>query len=85
VVAVQVSDVAQVASDDLTEEMMHGRLLPGDGVADLVGLIGALRAAGCTAPIEVEVYSDALASLPPVEAARRARTAIDSVLRRVRS
>jgi sugar phosphate isomerase/epimerase len=80
VLAMQVSDVAPVANADLVTEMMQGRLLPGEGVADLAGLLGALRSAGCRAPIEVEVYSDALAAVPPVEAARRARAAIGRVL-----
>jgi sugar phosphate isomerase/epimerase len=80
VLCVQVGDVAAVPSDDLVHEMMHGRVLPGRGAADVVGLVRALRAGGCTAPMEVEVYSDDLAALDPVEAARRAHTALIDVL-----
>ncbi len=79
---VQVSDVASVAADDLGFEMMHGRLLPGTGVADLTGLLHALRAAGCAAPIEVEVYSDDLAARDPVDAARLTHVAFTAVLER---
>jgi len=82
VVAVQVGDVAPVASCDVVHEMMHGRRLPGEGAADLVGLLRALRASGCVAPIEVEVYSDELAALEPVDAARRAHAALTRQLER---
>jgi sugar phosphate isomerase/epimerase len=81
VLAVQVSDVAAVPARDLAFEMMHGRLLPGDGSADLVGLLLALRNQGCMAPLEIEVYSDALAALDPFEAARRAYAALVTLSR----
>jgi len=80
VLAVQVSDVAAVRAPDVRREMIHGRLLPGEGSADLVGLLRALRASGCDAPIEVEVYSEALAALEPDDAAARARAAAVTVL-----
>ena len=80
VLAVQVSDVAPVASDDLRHEMMHERRLPGSGAADLTGLLSALRASGCRAPMEVEVYSDELAAHDPVDAARLAHAALTNVL-----
>ena len=80
VLCVQVGDVAIEAHADLRHEMMHGRLLPGTGGADVVGLVRALRAAGCTAPMEVEVYSDDLATCEPVDAARIAHAALTNVL-----
>lgn len=79
---IQLSDVAPTPRADLVEETLHGRCLPGEGVGDLPGLLGALRSGGCTAPVGVEVFSDALAALPPDEAARRAyRAARDLVAR----
>jgi sugar phosphate isomerase/epimerase len=82
VLGVQVGDVAARRSSDLRHEMMHGRVLPGQGVADLPALLRALRNAGCTAPMEIEVYSDALAALAPVDAARLARAALVDVMER---
>jgi sugar phosphate isomerase/epimerase len=64
VLAVQVGDVAGVPAPDGVFEMMHQRLLPGRGVGDLGSLLSELRGRGCTAPVEVEVYSDELAALP---------------------
>jgi sugar phosphate isomerase/epimerase len=84
VLCVQVSDVAPVPSDDVRHEMMHERRLPGDGAADVAGLVSALRVAGCRAPMEVEVYSDDLAARDPLDAARLAHAALTDVLVRAR-
>jgi sugar phosphate isomerase/epimerase len=80
VLAVQVSDVAVERHDDARRETLHHRVLPGEGAGDVAGLLRALRDQGCTAPIEVEVYSDELAALPPTEAAQRAGAALRKVL-----
>ncbi len=80
VLAVQVSDVAAVPQEDARIETLHDRVLPGQGAGNIGSLLRALREQGCTAPMEVEVYSDALARLPPAEAARRARDALRDVL-----
>ena len=80
ILAVQLGDVAPEPSADLAHEMMHHRLLPGTGAGDLAGLVRAVRDRGCTAPLEVEVYSDELAALDPFLAARRAMHALREVL-----
>jgi sugar phosphate isomerase/epimerase len=80
ILAVQLGDVAPLPSADLAHEMMHHRLLPGAGVGDLAGLVRTLRDRGCTAPMEVEVYSDELAALDPFAVARRAMHALGDVL-----
>jgi sugar phosphate isomerase/epimerase len=80
ILAVQVSDVAAVPVSDVGHEMMHGRVLPGRGAADVAGLVRALREAGCTAPMEAEVYSDALAARDPYDVARLAHAALTEVL-----
>jgi sugar phosphate isomerase/epimerase len=77
---VQVGDVAAVPWDDRRAEMMHGRVLPGRGAADVPGLVRALREQGCRAPLEVEVYSDALTADGPEAAARQAMAAMREVL-----
>ena len=77
VLGVQLNDApAQPSGQPLAEESMHARRLPGEGDVDLAGLVHALRTAGCQAPLGVEVFSDALAGLPPDELGRRAGASV---------
>lgn len=77
---IQINDAPAAAEDDLMDETMHRRLLPGDGAADVATTLRTLRAAGVDAPVGVEVFSDELAALPVAEAARRAAEATRKVL-----
>jgi sugar phosphate isomerase/epimerase len=79
VFGIQLNDAALEASPHVRHECMHGRMLPGDGLATSGAMIAALRAGGCGAPIGVEVYSDALDALDPHEAALVARKAAEGV------
>ncbi|HEY8514641.1 MAG TPA: sugar phosphate isomerase/epimerase [Candidatus Binatia bacterium] len=69
---------------DYMSATLERRLLPGEGELDLVGLLRELDAAGCAAPISVEVWSKELAARPPLEVARRAGDAMCAVLARAR-
>jgi sugar phosphate isomerase/epimerase len=80
IVGIQINDAPAAAEADLMDESMRRRLLPGHGAADVAGTLRALRAAGVDAPIGVEVFSDALSTLGPAEAARRAADAARHVL-----
>jgi sugar phosphate isomerase/epimerase len=80
ILAVQLGDVDPETPTDLAHEMMHHRLLPGAGAGDLAGLVRTLRDCGCSAPMEVEVYSDELAALDPFDAARQTMRALRTVL-----
>lgn len=84
VLAVQLSDGALDVAGDYLDETMHRRRLPGDGELDLVGFVRLLDDVGSTAPIGVEVLSDALAALPPLEVGRRAGDAARAVCARAR-
>ena len=65
------------------------RVLPGDGVADLAGILGALDEAGWRGPYDLEIFSDdgtfgndyegSLWRLPARELARRGREAFMTV------
>lgn len=55
--AVQLCDALPSPLPDPWAELMTQRLLPGEGVIDLVGLIRTLDAIGCTAPTGVEVFN----------------------------
>jgi sugar phosphate isomerase/epimerase len=64
-------------------------VLPGDGVADLPGLLGALEAAGWRGYYDVEIFSDngafgdawpdSLWDVPPEKLARRAKESFERV------
>ncbi len=80
IVGVQLCDAPAAAEPDPIHATLHERLLPGLGELDLAGLIADLRATGTTAPIGVEVFSDALAELAPEEVGRRAGAALRPLL-----
>jgi sugar phosphate isomerase/epimerase len=80
IVGVQLCDAPARAEADPLHATLHERLLPGQGELDLAGLIADLRATGTTAPIGVEVFSDALADLPPEEVGRQAGAALRQLL-----
>jgi sugar phosphate isomerase/epimerase len=82
---IQLSDAPAAAAPDLVAETMQARLLPGDGDAPLAEWLRILAAAGSRAPIGVEVFSQELAALPPVEVGRRCGAAARAVLARSRS
>jgi sugar phosphate isomerase/epimerase len=57
VMSVQINDAPATPAADLMHETMTGRLFPGQGDFDLVGLIQTLDEIGCTAPLGVEVFN----------------------------
>ncbi|MBW1900619.1 MAG: sugar phosphate isomerase/epimerase [Deltaproteobacteria bacterium] len=85
IVAIHTSDAAAQPEEDILNETMHGRRLPGDGVIDLVGVFRALDTIDCQAPIGVEVISDEMNGLSPLEAAVKAADATRGVLAKSRA
>jgi hypothetical protein len=63
---------------------MRAPLLPGDGVGEVIEFVRMLDRIGCRAPIGVEVFSDELAAMAPLDAARRP-TRLDGCWQRPRS
>ena len=82
VLGLQLDDGPAVPEANLIEATLHERLLPGEGEFDLAGLMATLRHIGVQAPTGVEVFSDELHRLPPVEAARKAGAATRRLLSR---
>jgi sugar phosphate isomerase/epimerase len=82
ILGVQLNDAPRVPPENVSviDETLHHRRVPGEGDIDLTGLVRALDAAGCSAPIGVEVFSDALAGLAPVEIGQRLGDATRAVL-----
>jgi sugar phosphate isomerase/epimerase len=80
--AVQVNDAPAEEPPDLAWATRFHRLAPGDGAIDLPGIVRALRAIGCDAPLTVEVFNDdLLAEHGVVGAARVLGDATRAVLR----
>ena len=71
VTALQINNIAETAWDNLLEETALGRLPPGQGHSNSLGVIRALVSAGVDAPLNVEVFSAELMALPPATAATR--------------
>ncbi len=85
VLGVQLNDAPERAEADLAEETQHRRLLPGEGSFDLVGLVRTLDRIGSRAPLGVEIYSDALATLPIETVARTTADATRRIRARARA
>jgi sugar phosphate isomerase/epimerase len=83
--SVQINDAPEQASDDIMQETMSGRLLPGEGAIPLIDWIRLLDDAGSRAPIGVEVFSRELAALSAEEVGRRCGEAARAILRQARS
>ncbi len=84
ILGIQLDDGPLRAEANLIEATLHHRQLPGEGEFDLHGIVSALLATGTTAPIGVEVFSDALHELPADQAARAAARTTRSALEGIR-
>jgi sugar phosphate isomerase/epimerase len=69
--SVQLNDAPAEAGADLVAETLAARLVPGEGDIPLVRWLRLLDAIGSRAPLGVEVFSEALDKLPPIEVGRR--------------
>jgi sugar phosphate isomerase/epimerase len=84
ILGLQLADAPAAPDGHILDETMRRRRLPGEGDGDLAALVQLLDRGGCTAPVGVEVFSDALAALPAAEAARRAHDTARAVVASVR-
>jgi sugar phosphate isomerase/epimerase len=78
--SVQLNDAPAQPAGDLVAETLSARLLPGEGAIPLVRWVRLLDRIGSRAPIGVEVFSQALDALPPLEVGRRCGEAVRRVL-----
>jgi sugar phosphate isomerase/epimerase len=77
----QLNDVAATPSGEPLEEMMTGRLLPGDGVVDYARLFAALSDIGAEPFMAVEIFNPGLIQGHGAPSAARAmKKAADAVL-----
>ncbi|MCU0273221.1 MAG: TIM barrel protein, partial [Acidimicrobiales bacterium] len=81
VLAIQFGEAADPDPAEIAHAGMHERLLPGEGPAPISArILAELRVRGCTAPVGVEVFSDALHAEKPRAAAQQAAAALHRVL-----
>lgn len=84
ITAIQLNDAPKQASDNLIQETMTQRLLPGEGAIDLRGIIRQLDHNGCNAPIGIEVFSEKLRGMTPEDIGRAAGHSVRELLRQAR-
>jgi sugar phosphate isomerase/epimerase len=80
VTGIQLNDAPLAPEDDLMDASMTVRRLPGEGECALTALLAALDEIGAVAPRGVEVFSDELRRLDPVEIGRRAGDTVRQAL-----
>lgn len=81
--ALQLDDALPEAMDDVLEETLNHRLLPGEGCIDLVQLLRNLNSTGAQLVYDVEVFKDSLRSEAPEERARQLYASASGVLERL--
>ena len=80
IVHVHVSDARAMPAEEVRDDM---RLLPGEGVIDLVGFFGALKAIGYRGGVAPETIGPRIPdTMPPEESARIALEATTAVMRK---
>ena len=77
---VQIDDASAEPWEDAFQETLRARLLPGDGVVDIVGVLRVLRERGATPHFAPEVFNAELHGLGVEDMARRVAEATRRVL-----
>jgi sugar phosphate isomerase/epimerase len=75
----QVCDVGAESHDNLMDEAMHHRLLPGEGYGRVAEVLAACAVHGIRQPLSAEVFADALLALPLDEMLERTIAAMRRV------
>jgi len=79
IVHVHLSDAPNIPADQIRDDE---RLMPGEGVIDLVGFFHALQEIGYQDFVSVEVFGRGLKDMPPEEGARLALESARTVMRK---
>lgn len=77
IVLVHINDAPDLPKD---EQIDNERLLPGEGIIDLSGMLDALSQIGYNSYLAVETFGEELPNMNPVDAAVKTKQAIDRVL-----
>jgi len=79
IINVQVNDSPNVPPDKIRDDE---RLMPGEGVIDLIGFFGALKEIGYEDGISPEVFGRGLKNIPPEEGARLGLETTRAIMRK---
>lgn len=74
---VQISDARQAIEGDLINDLLHHRLLPGEGELPVAAIVSALRRIGGYRSVGPEIFSDVFDAMSATEAGRRAGASLD--------
>ncbi|HEY9627165.1 MAG TPA: sugar phosphate isomerase/epimerase family protein [Coleofasciculaceae cyanobacterium] len=77
---VQLADALTKLHRSLFEDLMHHRVLPGDGEMDVLGLMQILKRIGGLSSVGLELFSDAFDELSPSEVGHRAQANFDQLV-----
>jgi len=80
VFALQVSDAASVAPEDLQDESVYHRVCPGEGGLDLASMLAVLAGMGVSTRVGPELYRSGWSDRPPAEVARDLAAATRALL-----
>ncbi|ARN74267.1 sugar phosphate isomerase/epimerase family protein [Oceanicoccus sagamiensis] len=69
--AVQLDDALVQPMDDIMDETLNHRLLPGEGCIDVLQMVRNFNAVGAEVVYDIEVFKDSMRSLSPLERARQ--------------
>lgn len=78
--AMQMDDALHEPMDDILDETLNHRLLPGEGSIDLVQILRNLKAIGAEVVYDIEVFNKSLTSLPARERAGKMYESARNVL-----
>ncbi|MFK8050954.1 MAG: sugar phosphate isomerase/epimerase family protein [Halioglobus sp.] len=81
--AMQLDDAMPQAMDDILDETLNHRLLPGEGCINLPEILGALQTVGASVIYDVEVFKASLRDLPAETRAQLMFDAASSVLHKL--
>jgi sugar phosphate isomerase/epimerase len=84
VIAIQLNDAPRQAEDNIVEETMLRRLMPGAGDIALPAIIRSLDTSGCTAPLGIEIFSAELQKLSPIEIGRTVGDSLRALVKQAR-
>ena len=82
ILGIQLCDAPATPEPEPMHATLHERLLPGEGELPLAALLADVTATGTTAPLGIEVFSDILHALDPVEVGERAGASLRALLDR---
>ena len=78
---IQISDASMKPWSNVTEETLNGRLMPGEGCIDLLGIIDRLERVNCKLPLSIEVFNEAFNRLPVSDVVNAQAEGLNSFLK----